>query len=281
MDLQRLSKKFHKELNSRGFVFAAKKTGVFLANKFGLGSDSIIRKRKLRISNEINNLYSGTVAYGPFKGLKLSSDNWWCGIDRAAMLFGIYEQEILETLHSLPLSHSIFINLGAADGYYAIGGLINNKFDFCYSYEQTQKGRECILSNAVINKVDEKLKIHGKAEPSFYKVLLKQGVDLSRSVVLSDIEGNEFALFDRETFIAFRGAVILMEIHDVYFDDGAEKLEKLKADASKYFHITKLVTRARDLSIFPESKGSTTTDRWLICSEGRGQPGLWLRLDPK
>ncbi|MGI8568372.1 MAG: hypothetical protein ACR2KT_04545, partial [Methylocella sp.] len=81
--------------------------------------------------------------------------------------------------------------------------------------------------------------------------------------------------------IAFRGAVILMEIHDVYFDDGAEKLEKLKADASKYFHITKLVTRARDLSIFPESKGSTTTDRWLICSEGRGQPGLWLRLDPK
>lgn len=97
MGLRHLWKKFRKELNSRGLFFATKKTGVFLANKMGLGSELIIRKRKLRISKELNDLYFGTVAYGPFKGLKLGSDSWWCGIDRASMLLGIYEKEILES----------------------------------------------------------------------------------------------------------------------------------------------------------------------------------------
>jgi hypothetical protein len=281
MGLRHLWKKFRKELNSRGLFFATKKTGVFLANKMGLGSESIIRKRKLRISKELNDLYFGTVAYGPFKGLKLGSDSWWCGIDRASMLLGIYEKEILESLQSIPQSHKTFINLGAADGYYAIGTLFSNKFDFCYSYEEIEKGRECIFSNAITNKVAEKLKVHGIAESGFYKILQAQGVDLSKTVVLSDIEGGEFDLFDEETFKAFRGAVIFIEIHDLYFDDGAEKLEKLKADACKYFRISDLVTGARDLSIFPELRCFNDNDRWLICSEARPRLGLCLRLDPK
>jgi hypothetical protein len=281
MSLQQLSRKFRKELKSRGLTFATKKTGVFLANKLGIGLDSKIRKRKLRISKEINDLFSGTVAYGPFKGLRLGSDNWWCDIDRAAMLLAIYEKEILDSVHCTPASHKTFINLGAAEGYYAIGAVLNGKFDFCYCYEATQKGRECILSNAVLNNVAEKLKVHGIATNGFYETLRVQGVDLSKSVVLSDIEGYEFEIFDQDAFSAFSGSIILLEMHDLYFDDGAEQLEKLKAAASTYFKITELVTGARDLSIFPELRSLNDNDRWLICSEVRGQLGRWLRLDPK
>lgn len=281
MGVQQLSKKFRKELNSHGFMAATKKTGGFLLNKVGLGTDSIIRRRKLQVSREINSLFQGAVAYGPFKGLQLGTDSWWCDIDRASMLFGLYEKEILECFDSLPQSHRTFINLGAADGYYAIGLLRSKKFDVCYAYEATQKGRECILSNAVTNGVAERLKVFGIAEKGFLGTLRDDGVDLARSVVLSDIEGGEFDLFDEEALAAFKGSVILVEIHDLYFDDGAEKLNLLKQNASKYFHVTEFNTGGRDPSPFPELKKFNDNDRWLICSEVRGELGTWLRLDPK
>lgn len=245
--------------------------------KSGLGNQ--IKNRRRELSIYINELFNSTVAYGPFKGLKLGENSWWGYSDRSSILFGLYEQEVLNELLNVPSTRRTFIDLGAANGYYGIGVLVSNHYDRSYCFEMSEIGREVIGKNAELNAVSNKLKIYGVAEKDFFKSLpLEQ---LSKSVLLVDIEGAEFTLLDADLFKALKDVIIIIEIHDFFFEDGEKKLSKLRLDSSPYFNITEITTGSRDLSKFPELKTFSDTDRWLICSEGRKQLMTWYRLDPK
>ncbi len=47
----------------------------------------------------------------------LSKDYWWLGSDKGAILLGIYEQEVLNSIMSIPKKYNVFIDLGPANGY--------------------------------------------------------------------------------------------------------------------------------------------------------------------
>ena len=83
------------------------------------------------------------------------------------MLLGIYEKEVLEALMHVPNKYNVFIDLGAADGYYSVGTLVSKKFEKGYSFEISDKGREVILKNAILNKVDKSLNVFGEAKKDF------------------------------------------------------------------------------------------------------------------
>jgi len=245
--------------------------------KLGIGNS--IKKRKLKLSHLINNKFDSTVAYGPFKGLKLNANAWWGESDKASMLLGLYEQEVLTSLLNVPRTHRTFIDLGAADGYYGVGVLINKNFDQSYCFEMSKKGQLTIAKNAELNLVRQNVVIHGKAEKDFFKLLSRD--QLSHSVLLIDIEGGEFDLLDTNFFKAFKGSIIFIELHPWMVENGARKLAELKAEATLDFNITEITTTSRDMSVFPELKNFNDTDRWLICSESRKQLMTWFRLDPK
>lgn len=242
---------------------------------------NIINNRRKELSNQLYLEFDGIVHYGLFKGLKLDAESWWSRTDFASMSLGLYEKEILDSLASIPASHRVFVDLGAANGYYTVGVLVNNIFDYSYCYEMSEQGQLRIKSNAIANNVIDKVNIFGKAERDFYVSLQAAGVDTSKCVLLCDIEGGEFDLFDEDMFNIFKGSIIFFEIHEWFFEDGFSKLQKLKRDASHNFKVTELTTGARDLSVFPELNEYSDTDRWLICSEGRFRLMTWLRLDPK
>jgi hypothetical protein len=61
------------------------------------------------------------------------------------MLLGLYEQEVLTSLFNVPKSHKIFVDLGAADGYYGIGVLVSKHFDQSYCFEISKKVRRLLL----------------------------------------------------------------------------------------------------------------------------------------
>jgi hypothetical protein len=238
-----------------------------------------IHRRRLKISHKLNKLFNSTVKYGPFKGLKFSNKTWWGSSDIGSMLLGIYEKEILNSLMNIPKNYSTFINLGAADGYYCIGALINNLFQHSICYEISKEGRKIIKENAELNNVIKKIDIRGIAKKKFFTELPLKTI--SDSVLLIDIEGAEFELIDEETFKAFNKSIIFIELHQWLFYDENEKLIKLTKDSILTHNITKLQTGSRDLSIFPELKTFHDNDRWLICSEGRPRLMTWLRFDPK
>lgn len=252
----------------------------WILNKIGIRStfDSVSLRRG-EISERLNKIFNSTVHYGPFKGLKLSNETWWSLSDRGSMILGIYEKEVLDTLNDISKKYTTLIDLGAGDGYYGIGVLVNNLFEKSICYEVSDKGRRTIIMNAQLNNVLHKIEIKGEAKNNFYKELPSK--TLLNSVLLIDIEGAEFNLMNKETFKAFSKSVIIIEMHDFFFEDGLEKIEKIKNDSNLTHIITQLKMGARDLSVFPELKKFHDNDRWLICSDSRAELMTWLKFDPK
>ncbi len=238
---------------------------------------SLVDRRRRQVSNSVADFHKNTVAYGPLRGLKLRTDSHWGAADRGVMALGLYEREVLEVLEALPRSRDVFIDLGAADGYYGVGVLVNQLFAKTYCYEITPKGRDTIQANADLNGVADRVLIRGEATLQFFEEIPAD--ERARALLLVDIEGGEFDVINEATFAAFAQAVVLIEIHD--WIAGAEaKIAKLRADAEATHSVTTLVTSTRDLSGFRELRMLNDNDRWLLCSEGRPRLMSWLRFDP-
>jgi hypothetical protein len=240
----------------------------------------LLHRRRAYLSEILFKEFKGIVRYGRFKGFNLGDKFKWGKADAGSMLLGFYEKEVLDALASAAGTHNKLIDLGGADGYFSVGCLVNNMFTYTYCYEISELSQKNIKYCAELNNVSNRISINGMATADFYEALLGQNVDLSKCVLLCDIEGGEFNVFNEKTFEAFKGAVIIIEIHE-WHDNGLEKLEKLKQAASRFFHITELTMGMRDLSIYPELSQYHDSDRWLLCSEGRGKLMTWLKLDPK
>lgn len=238
-----------------------------------------IYQRQLILSRDLDQKFNSVVKYGLFKGFKLSTSTWWAKRERGAMLLGLYEIEVLESLKKIPPTYTTFIDLGAADGYYGVGVLVGNLFQNSICYEISELGRQTIKENASLNGVSNRIQIRGTADKDFYK-----GIDqntLNNSVLLIDIEGAEFDLVHKETFAAFKNSVIIIELHEWNLADASMELEKLKNDSQSTHVITEFRTSHRDPAAFSELKKYSDTDRWLICSEGRPEVMRWWRFDPK
>jgi hypothetical protein len=239
----------------------------------------IVHQHRIKLSNLVWDFHQQTVAYGPFQGMKLAKDTHWGVADKGAMTLGLYEKEVLDQLLSLSNQFKTFIDLGAADGYYGIGVLVGDLFQKSYCFEITEEGQQVIQKNAVLNNVQDRVVIKGVADKNFHLQIDPE--DLKSALLFVDIEGAEFDLFDAEIFTTFNKAVIFIELHDWFFPDATQKIEQLKAQSNLTHHWTELCMGARDLSKFKELHSLNDTDRWLLCSEGRGRQMSWVRLDPK
>ena len=251
------------------------------AQKFD--DESRVYHYRVKLSELVDELFKSTVGYGPFKGLVLTNNRQgqmtWSFGSRAATLLGIYEQEVLNMLSEMSSRKRNFIDIGAADGYYAVGCLVNNLYENAICYEISNDARKVIEINARNNLVENRITIRGEAKKDFYLEI--DSSILWDSVILIDIEGGEFDLLDANAFRYLKNSVIIIELHDWFFQNGRELKEKLLSAAEVTHDIKQVQTSTRDLSKFVELEGMNDTDRWLICSEGRGQLMTWLRLTPK
>jgi hypothetical protein len=272
--------KFRVSVQSDGLVPAVRKTLTWGIRKVRRTKTRIdpFRARRIELSTDLDRLFNSTVKYGPLAGLKLSGDSWWGAAARGAMLLGLYEQEVLSSLTAIPKRYDTFVELGAGDGYYAIGVLIADLFKKSICYEASDEGRRIIRLNAERNGVSDRVDIHGAADRGFYAQLSPKNIE--SAVLFVDIEGAEFDLLDEAAFRAFGKSIIFLELHEWRYQDGDERLRRLKADAKATHSIRELTTTSRDLSKFAELRKLSDTDRWLICSEGRAQLMTWLRFDP-
>lgn len=275
-----LARRFLQELRQSGARAALRRVFRWVDYKVRsrLGILDPVHTHRIELAKRLDAQFGSTVRYGPFAGLRLPSSSWWGYTSRGAMLLGIYEREVLESLARKPATYRIFIDVGAADGYYAIGALVSGLFDRTYCFEASERGREVIGENAARAGLADRLVVNGIAQHDF---LDRIPVDeLASAVVLMDIEGGEFSLLTRENLERLRRSIVLVELHEWRLEDGSHRLQEL-LDASQTTHsVSRLTTTSRDLSVFPELREMSDTDRWLVCSEGRERLMTWLRLDP-
>lgn len=230
--------------------------------------------RRSIVNSYIYKKFSGVVQHGPLKGFRILEDSSW-GNDKAAKILGFYELEILLELAD-DVRNRHFVDLGAADGYYAVGFLKNGIARSVIAFEATDAGKDIIYKTAKDAGVADSIKIHGIADENFLDLI---DFPLEETVFLMDIEGGEFNLLDRRNLYRLRKSIVYIEIHD--FDAESKKqYQALLESADEFFDIKEIKKIARDPYCYDELAELDDSDHWLACSEGRAPDAKWLKLMP-
>jgi len=238
--------------------------------------------RRRQLSYDFDAIFDSTIRYGHFAGLKMLplEQVWWNSLDRAGILFGQYEREVTDLIYRLSnSSNGVFIDVGAADGIYAVGVLKNKLFERVIAFEQSLKGQRNIADLANQNNVDGQLEVRGAANSQ--SLLQINSQIMEGAVMLIDIEGAEYSLMSPEVIQLLRKTNVIIELHFQPEDKSWEEVESWVKKFEKNFNVDFFTTGPRDTASFDELRFYRDSDRWLICSEGRRCRPMWLHLSPR
>jgi hypothetical protein len=151
-------------------------------------------------------LGNSIVTSGPFAEMRY--------IDRASgsahipKLIGSYEMELHGWIEQLrDKRFGTIIDIGAAEGYYAVGLALIFPNAAVIAYEASADARSMLFEMAAINGIQDRVEIRGICLPSDLRTLPQSEV-----LILMDVEGTEIELLDPENPM-FRSATILFESH--------------------------------------------------------------------
>jgi len=236
--------------------------------------DKITQARREVLGRKVWEHYDGEIAYGIFKGLKINIESDWSGTkDIGPKVFGLYENQILKWIEGKEFN--LFIDIGAADGYYALGILYSNIASTAVTFEISEKDREICRASAITNNVFDKIIVKGEASSSEIIQVVKSH---DHGLIIIDIEGGEYNLITREVLEAARNYYIVIEIHEIENEEIKLSMFKLCAE---FHNIEQLTGLERD---FPRDKFTeklTDNERALLLSEGRPFAMNWVALSPK
>jgi hypothetical protein len=237
-----------------------------------------VSERQMRVSSETYELCGGQVKYGPFKDLRLGRNPWWGQLDLGSQCLGWYEKEILDFFDGLvPLQFDNFIDIGAADGYYAVGILHSKKILSATCFEQSQHGRDVIMENYQQNGSPGKLRIFGTATPE--ALLNLEGYEFHNALILVDIEGGEFDLFTKSVCNRLKRCTIILEIHH-WVDNFFDRYKTFLGLAAEFFRISTIEPIDRPVNLTPEIRHFPDASRLLLASEGRPCQMRFIKLEP-
>ena len=268
-----------RSLKSVGIGETLRLTSIYVGQRYLRTQPNFVEHRYL-LGQRISEAVNSTVAYGAFAGLVLPRTSRWSGADQGSMLLGMYEREVLEALCEMSATCHYLIDVGAADGYYAVGGLTSGLFDRVVCFESDKGGQRIIAENAEMNGVRDRLTILGEAKGRFVQEACASAqIELSSTVLLVDIEGGEYDLLSEEVLVNLRQSRLIVELHRV---DGvnADSEIALRRRLASNFKVTYVTQGARNPNQFPLLAGWSDDDRWLMCSESRGKLMEWALCEP-
>ena len=237
--------------------------------------------RRERVSIEVFRSTNGLIKHGSFKGLRLTENTWWGKSDLGAQVMGLYEKSILDFVFRNYSAQpcDTFVDIGAADGYYAIGMLFSGLAKNCVCFESSVVGREAIFENAKLNSINKScLDVREHADQTSISALKWDA--LGNSLVLIDIEGGEFDLLDESSvFESLKRSTVLIEVHH-WVSDFLSKYTQLLENASVHHEVNVLNPVAPNSNI-DDLRALPDDNRMLLCSEGRPALMRFLCLKPK
>lgn len=237
-----------------------------------------IQKKRIYLSKKLNEFTNGKTIDGIYKGSKFiySSDFF---LAKPAQLLGCYEKEVQEKIFELSKKYNLnyFMSIGAGEGYHAIGSRVANLFEYSLCFELEKKNREIIKKNFNLNLINKNFDIFGKADLDFFDVI-KNKVELNKSLFLFDIEGDEFKILNQENLSLIKNSCLIIELHHFYLtkSQNEEFLERLK----KHFKITFINTGNRQFSNFKILDKFNDDEKWLLMSESRPATMNWIICEP-
>jgi hypothetical protein len=218
-----------------------------------------------------------TVQAGPFAGMTYPSFAVERGELVAAQLLGSYEREIAPAIQrAVDRRLDQYVDIGASDGYYAVGFAWSCPSSTVYAYEMNPFPARVCRRLAEANGVDGGLRLLGECTPADLEALPQVP-----SFVLCDTEGAEAELMDPERVPLLRSASLVVELH-AFAVPGVEELITGRFAATHDIEIVR--TEPRHIGEFPalmEVPGVTYVDRQLAVAEFRPHPMAWAIMEPR
>ncbi|HVS13027.1 MAG TPA: hypothetical protein VMV46_03820 [Thermoanaerobaculia bacterium] len=208
-----------------------------------------------------------TVLAGPFAGMRYPT--LASGSTLLPKLVGTYEMELHGVISAiLATRYERIVNIGAAEGYYAVGlARAAPGWPPVVAFDTEIVARRRLRRLAASNGVEDRIEVRGACQPKDLRELVGSG-----TLVLSDCEGAEDELLDPTKVPSLQDADLLVELHG-HRDPG---LPQRVVDRFRASHRVELIVPApRDLSRHPELCRLSEADRALAAAERRAGTEIW------
>lgn len=154
------------------------------------------------------------VVAGPFRGMRLQLS----GLSSRHLLgyiLGSQERELHEVIgRIIAYEYGTILNVGAADGYYAVGLALRSPRSRVEAFEAIPELHPVIGKSARLNGVSDRIALRGSCTSDALRESL--GAAGAPVLVLMDIEGGEVDLLDPQAVPELQHADILVETHDPF-----------------------------------------------------------------
>lgn len=218
------------------------------------------------------------VLNGPFKGMRYPSIDI-TELTLVPKISGSYEQQLIPVLERvINGSYNTVIDVGSAEGYYAVGMAMRMPASTIHAFDINKKDIAFSREMAILNGVSN-ITFNEFCSPDTL-----QNFDFGeRSFILCDCEGYELTLFTPDAIRALNQTELLIELHD---NVNPQISETLISRFEKSHRITLLNNASIDISRLNGLEKLSPADRGFATFEHRG--GLyqnifmqWMFLEPK
>lgn len=243
-----------------------------LSKKYGRITDLLLFSRVdfLR-RNLIGKLGQPVVQSGPFQGMLFHSKAAeGCYIPK---LLGCYEEELHPLIRQMSeqKAYERIINVGCAEGYYAIGLARCLPTARILAFDINPNAQKSCRQLAELNQVGERVIVGGRVSPEDWPGLIDE-----RVLIVSDCEGAEYELLDPVKCPDLLRADLLIELHLI--DSKPELAENLLKRYADTHDVQIIGHGGRNPCQYNELNRQKHLDQLLAVWEFRGGPTPWAYL---
>ena len=216
---------------------------------------------------------NNTVKAGVFTGMKIHPHSAF-GVDQFTILSGQYESELYEIiLDAAAKNYDAFIDIGCANGFYAVGFAMISKDCDVIAYDINADARRMTELNALMNGVASRVLIKNAAT---HLELGDRILQRRKTFLLVDIEGAELDLIDPQKCPPLSQCDLLVEVHG-----RTDEVAAILLDRFSKTHNGRLIGRSpRNPFAFEYLPLDFEDEAWVIVSEGRRfVKNNWLFLE--
>jgi hypothetical protein len=243
-----------------------------------VGDGSLVRKatryiHARRVDRAIEKRYGLEVKAGPFMGMRYIQIPPYRALP--GKIIGFYEQELHPAIgETLKTTYDTMINVGSAEGYYAVGYARSFPNTAVYAFDIDPRQQAFCQQLAQLNHVENQVHIRGECRVEDLQQLVT-----SNTLIFMDCEGCEFSLLKPEVVPNLKLADIIVELHD--FENGSRN-RQLKAAFEATHSVTEIQFSPRHASEYPEVQFlSSEKDRELAVMDRDVESQSWFYLRSK
>lgn len=214
----------------------------------------------------------GIVIAGPFAGMRYVGGAHSSQL--GPKLLGTYEAELSQILGGAGVYDRV-IDVGAAEGYYAVGLLRYHSELRVIAFEESAAARAALSRLARLNGVTERLDVRGFCDHEELNTALAMP---GSSMLIVDVDGGEGALIDPDRVPGLRTAPILVELHPHELPGIRRTITERFASTHEVAHISSVSRSRGDV---PNVSGLSPSDVVYAAWEARPDDQGWLWMVPR